>query len=80
MTSVWADALFGNIEIALILFLFVWLFAWAKGMLGSEKLAVFFAILVVFLTVFQFRELIWIAVILFLLSTFGKELFSKIAK
>ncbi|MDO8625455.1 MAG: hypothetical protein Q7R47_05210 [Candidatus Diapherotrites archaeon] len=80
MVSLWLDSLFGNIEIALILFFFVWLFGWAKGSLGSEKLAVFFAILIVFLTVYQFRELIWIAVAVFLLATFGKELFSKIGK
>ena len=80
ISNVWLDSLFGNLEIALILFFFVWLFGWAKGSLGSEKLAVFFAILVVYLTVFQFRELIWLVVGLFLLSTFGKELFSKLGK
>ncbi|MBS3061458.1 MAG: hypothetical protein J4215_02640 [Candidatus Diapherotrites archaeon] len=80
VSSVWLDSLFGNLEIALILFFFVWLFSWAKGSLGSEKLAVFFAILIIYLTVFQYRELIWIAVALFLLSTFGKELFSKLSK
>jgi hypothetical protein len=80
MVSEWLNSLFGNIEIALILFFFVWLFGWAKGSLGSEKLAVFFAILIVFLTVYQFRELIWIAVGLFLFATFGKELISKLGK
>ncbi len=80
VSSIWLDALFGNLEIALILFFFVWLFSWAKSSLGSEKLAVFFAVLIVFLTVYQYRELIWLAVGLFLLSTFGKELFSKLGK
>ena len=80
VSSIWLDSLFGNLEIALILFFFVWLFGWAKNALGSEKLAVFFAILIVFLTAYQFRELIWLAVGVFLLATFGKELFSKIGK
>jgi hypothetical protein len=72
------SGLTGNLEIALILFFFIWLFGWAKGSLGSAKLAVLFAIIVVYLTVYQYRELVWIAVILFLFATFGKELFSKI--
>ncbi|MBU0636531.1 hypothetical protein KKE06_05900 [Candidatus Micrarchaeota archaeon] len=77
MTAFW-DGLMGNLEIALILFFFVWLFGWAKGSLGNAKLAVLFAIIVVYLTVFQYRELVWLAVGLFLFATFGKEFFSKI--
>jgi hypothetical protein len=69
-----------NIEIALSLFYLVWLFSWAKGALGSAKLAIFFAVIVVFLTVWQFPILIWLGVLLFLFSTFGKELFAKVAK
>lgn len=72
------EGLFGNIEIALMLFFFIWLFGWAKGGLGNAKLAVFFAAVVLYLTAFQYRELIWVAVILFLFSTFGKELFNKL--
>ena len=55
-----------------------WLFSWAKGSLGSAKLAVFFAIVIVYLTVYQFRELVWIAVFLFIFATFGKELIARI--
>ncbi len=72
--------LIGNIEIALSLFYLVWLFSWAKNALGSAKLAIVFAVIVVFLTVWQFPILIWLGVLLFLFSTFGKELFSKMAK
>ena len=77
MTACW-DGLLGNMEIALILFFFIWLFGWAKGSLGNAKLAVLFAIIVVYLTVFQYRELVWLAVGLFLFATFGKELFAKL--
>ena len=80
VSSVWLNSLYGNLEIALIMFFFVWLFGWAKGSLGSEKLAVFFAIVIVYLTVFEYRELLWLAVGLFLMATFGKELFSKLSK
>ena len=69
-----------NIEIALILIYFVWLFSWAKGALGSAKLAVIFAAIVTYITVVQFKVLIWLGVALFLFATFGKELFSKMAK
>lgn len=72
------SGLSANIEIALMLFFFVWLFGWSKGSLGSAKLAVLFAVIIVYLTVFQYRELVWLAVALFLFATFGKELFSKI--
>ena len=80
VNSIYLEGLLGNVEIALMLFFFVWLFNWAKGSLGSDKLAVFFAIIVLFLTAYQFRELLWLAVAVFLLATFGKELFSKLEK
>lgn len=76
--SVFWDGLTGNLEVALVLFFFVWLFSWAKGSLGSAKLAVLFAVIIVYLTVYQYRELVWIAVFLFIFATFGKELFSKL--
>ncbi len=75
--TVYTDALLSNVEIALILFFFVWLFGWAKGGLGSAKLAILFAAIVVYLTVFQFRELVWLAVAIFLIATFGKDLWEK---
>ena len=75
--SYWDDLL-GNLEIALILFFFIWIMSWAKGTLGSAKLAVLFAFLVTYLTVYQFRELVWITVLLFLFATFGKDLFEKV--
>ena len=72
------SALEQNVWIALTLFVFVWIFSWAKGSLGSAKLAVLFAIIVVYLTAYQFPILIWGAVTVFILATFGKELFAKL--
>ena len=67
-----------NVWIALTLFVFVWLFSWAKTNLGSAKLAIRFAVIVVYLTFYSYSILIWIAVALFLFATFGKELFSRV--
>lgn len=71
------SALALDLEIVLSLFFLVWVYAWAKGKLGSPKLAIIFAAIIVYLTVSQHRELIWLGVLLFLLATFGKELLEK---
>lgn len=78
MLGIILSDLFLNIQIVLTLFIFVWIFSWAKQALGSAKLAIIFALIVVFLTFVQFPELIWLAVILVVLATFGSEVFSKI--
>lgn len=67
-----------NVWIALTLFVFVWIFSWAKSNLGSAKLAVLFAIIIVYLTVYAFPILVWLAVGVFILATFGKELIGKL--
>ncbi len=67
-----------NVWIALSLFFFVWIFSWAKKNLGSAALGVIFAIIVVYLTFYSYPILVWIAVGLFLLSTFGKEILEKV--
>ena len=71
------DALSQNLLVALTLFIFIWIFAWAKGQLGSTKLAILFAVVIVYLTFYQFPELVWLAVAIFVFATFGKELFEK---
>ncbi len=67
-THIWA---------ALVLFFIVLIYGWAKGVLGSAKLAILFAIIVVYLTFYQHPELIWIVVFVFIFATFGKEIISK---
>ena len=71
------QGLLDNVWIALVLFIFVWLFNWARGALGSAKLAVLFAIIIVYLTVYQYPELVWFGVILFIFATFGKDIFAQ---
>jgi len=72
-----ASALENNLWIVLSLFYLVWLFGWAKRNLGSAKLAVLFAVIVVYLTFFQFPFLVWIPVIIFLFAVFGKGILEK---
>ena len=72
------DPLIQNIEIVLSLFYLVWIYGWAKKNLGSPKLAILFAVIVVYLTFFQFPQLIWIPVLIFIFAVFGKGFFEKI--
>lgn len=72
-----ADPLLNNLWIVLSLFYLVWIFGWAKRNLGSAKLAVLFAVIVVYLTFFQFQWLVWIPVLIFLFAVFGKGIFEK---
>jgi len=67
-----------NLVIVLSLFYLVWIFGWAKRNLGSSKLAVLFSVIVVYLTFFQFQELVWVPVAIFLFATFGKGIFEKV--
>ena len=67
-----------SVYIVGVLFLFVWIFGWAKENLGSAKLAILFAIIVVYLTFFTYPFLFWILIAFFLLQTLGKEFISQI--
>lgn len=77
MQWIFLDALSQNLLVALTLFIFIWIFAWAKGQLGSTKLAILFAVIIVYLTFYQFPDLVWLALAIFVFATFGKELFEK---
>lgn len=77
MLTLIAGALENNLWIVLSLFYLVWIFGWAKKNLGSPKLAVLFAVIVVYLTFFQFPELVWVPLIIFLLAVFGKGFLEK---
>jgi len=70
--------LWDNLWIVLSLLYLVWLYAWAKRQLGSVILAVLFAVVVVYLTFFQYRFLVWIPVVLFLFAFFFRGMFEKI--
>jgi len=69
-----------NFWIVLSLFYLIWIYAWAKKQLGSAKIAILFAVIVVYLTFFQFPELVLIPVIFFFLAFFFSGMFEKIGK
>jgi len=66
-----------NLWVVLSLFYLVWIFGWAKRNLGSPKLAILFAVIVVYLTFFQYPILVWIPVIIFIFAI-SKGVFEKI--
>ncbi|MFH1255682.1 MAG: hypothetical protein V1494_00145 [Candidatus Diapherotrites archaeon] len=72
-----SNDLVADLEIVILLFIFIWFFAWSKDKLGSAKLAVLFAVIAIYFTFFRYRYLIWIAVGVLILATFGKDLFEK---
>ena len=72
------QTLFDDVRIALTLFVLLWVYSWAKGVLGSARIAVLFGVIIVFLTVYNHPELLWLGVGLFFLATFGKEIFAKV--
>lgn len=67
-----------NIRVVVVLFIFIWIFGWAKENLGSAALAAIFSLIVVYLTFFQYEFLVWLLVGLFILQTLGKEFISQI--
>lgn len=67
-----------NIQIAAGLIYLIWLYAWAKKQLGSASIAAIFAVIIVYLTFFQYPVLIWIPIALFLIATFFSGMFEKI--
>ncbi|HLC92102.1 MAG TPA: hypothetical protein VJH23_00140 [archaeon] len=68
----------GSVYIVGVLFIFIWIFGWTKENLGSAKLAILFAIIVVYLTFFSYDFLFWVLLAFFLLQTLGKEFISQI--
>ncbi|MBI5553467.1 MAG: hypothetical protein HY917_01880 [Candidatus Diapherotrites archaeon] len=67
----WLASLMDSVETALLLWILVWVFGWARENLGSDKLAILFALIVVYLTFYQFPGLIWLMVALVAVSAIG---------
>lgn len=74
------DPMWDNIRTVLSLFYLIWIYGWAKNQLGSAKLAILFAVIVVYLTFFQFPELVWLPVVIFLFAFFGKNFFERLSE
>mgnify|MGYP001593932847 CR=1 FL=1 len=78
MHMIFLATLADNIWIIITLFLFVWIYSWAKNNLGSAKLAILFALIVVYLTFYSYPVLVWILVVLFILQILGKDFLAQI--
>ena len=77
-TGPFGDPILDNIWVVLSLFYLVWIFGWAKKALGSAKLAILFAVIVVYLTFLTFPHLVFIPVVIWLFATFGQTMFEKV--
>lgn len=71
-------SLMDDIWVVLVLFIFIWLFGWAKENIGSTALAAMFALIVVYLTFYSYPFLVWLFVALFVLQTAGKEFIAQL--
>jgi len=69
------------LTISLILFViyFLWIYAWAKKQIGPG-LGLLLAIAITFILFYNFPDLIWVPLLLFLWSIFGKELLERVPK
>lgn len=73
------SSVFNDLWTVISLFYLVWIYSWAKTTLGSPKLAILLAVIVVYLTFYSHPELVWIALGVFLLGTFGKDFIGKLS-
>ncbi len=67
-----------NLQIVLGIVYTIWIYGWFKKQLGSAKLSVILTLLVVYLTFFQYPELIWLPVIFFIVVNFFSGMFEKV--
>ena len=72
-----SGTLFDDLWTVLALFYLVWVFSWAKKALGSAKLAILFAIIIVYLSFFLHPDLVWVPIILFLIANFASPMLEK---
>ena len=60
MGELWTD-----LQLATVLFIFVYLVQWAIGTTGSRKIGIVLAIVIVWLTVYQHCEILIIVIVFF---------------
>jgi hypothetical protein len=78
------EALSGNdliktAELLLLVIYFLWIYAWAKKQTGP-KIGAALALIISFLLFYNFPELVWVPVILYFWSIFGKDILERIPK
>jgi hypothetical protein len=73
------EDLFLTISLILFVIYFLWIYAWAKKQTGPA-IGLLIAIIITFILFYNFPELIWVPLLLFLWSVFGKELLERVPK
>jgi hypothetical protein len=68
MGDLWTD-----IQLASILFVFVYLVQWAIGMTGSRRVGILLAIILVYLTIYQHAEILVLVMVLFFGYAFWEQ-------
>jgi hypothetical protein len=71
MADLWTD-----VQLAAILFVFVYLVQWAIAMTGSRKIGVVLAIILVYLTIYSHVEILVLVILMF----FGYAFFESVEK
>ncbi len=71
--DIWA-----NFTTVLAILYTIWFYSWIKKHIGSAKISVVLAVIVVYFGFFTNPILLWVPVILYLLAFFGTGLFEKI--
>ena len=69
-TELWCDSteIVCGIETVLAILYFIWLYNWANKQLANTAIAVLFAVIVIYLTVWIHPWLVWIPALIFLFN------------
>jgi hypothetical protein len=69
-----------DLHLAMAMIFFVWALNWSRSNLGNIRIAVLYAALLVYLTVYKHLQITIVILILLFLATFGKGLFETLFK
>lgn len=79
-TELWCDStqLTCGIQTVLALLYFVWLYTWAQKQLGNAAVAIVFAVIIIYLTVWLHPWLIWVPALIYVFNRGGKDILGEI--
>ncbi len=69
-----------DIHLAMVMVFFIWALNWSKASLGSPRIAVVYAAVLVYLTIYKHISIAIAILVILFLATFGKTFFEKIFK
>jgi len=65
----------GDVWMAIFLYIAVFIFSWSKGQLGDVRAAIIYALVIMLLIFYEHPDLIWVALGIYLFTTYGKGMF-----